>query len=51
MNEISPSMVLGMANEILKLRDENAHLREELQRLRKKEKPIRFSSLADWRRE
>jgi len=34
-----------------KLEQENARLREELQKLKRKEKPIRFDSLADWRRE
>lgn len=36
---------------ITELEQENARLREELQKLKRKEKPIRFDSLADWRRE
>ncbi len=36
---------------IAELEQENACLREELRKLKSKEKPIRFGSLADWRRE
>ena len=41
----------ALTAKIAELEQENACLREELQKLKSKEKPIRFGSLADWRRE
>ncbi len=41
----------ALKQRIAELEQENACLREELRKLKSKEKPIRFDSLADWRRE